>query len=100
MKVIGLVSQGIRQEYVCTVGHTELEQFLNLYYGKMKSLNVGDEVNLAKGYNYAQEIGLAMRTTKEFIESSQSVVNAILNGLRFEQYAEKKNETTLQEVQV
>lgn len=83
MKVIGMTScRG--GEYICTVGHTELEQFFNLYYDKLPKLQVGSEVDLGKGYNHAAQIADAMRKTQEFVKANQQVVTAILNGLRID----------------
>ncbi|HYE70643.1 MAG TPA: hypothetical protein VD932_03875 [Aquabacterium sp.] len=81
MKVIAKVRE---DEYVCTVKHSEIEKFLDLYYGNMKTLNVGQEVDLGKGHDHAAEIRSAMRATRELIEKHQPVVTAILNGLRIE----------------
>lgn len=79
MKIIGTGAEG----YICTLHHTELEKFLNLYYGNLKRLDVGATVDLGKGYDFASEAAEAMRKTKEFIESNQKVVSAILNGLQY-----------------
>lgn len=86
MKIIGIASSGYDQEYVCTVHHKELEKFLGLYYGKenLKELKVGQEVDLAKGHNHAEEISIALRKTQELIKAHQPVVTAILNGLSIE----------------
>lgn len=81
MKVIG--KTGDRGCYICTVNHTELEKFLNLYYGKMNHLEVGDTVDLGKGHDFAREAASAMRSTQDFIKSNQTVVTAILNGLQY-----------------
>lgn len=88
MKVIGTGSEGYSKEYICTITHTELEKYLGLYYSqddkKLKSLKVGDEVDLTKGFEYAGQISDALRQTREFVESHRKVVSAILNGLRIE----------------
>lgn len=80
MKVIALVE---RQKYICEVGHYELEKFLNLYYGKMQELRVGENIDLGKGHNFATEAADALKKTREFIQANQQVVTAILNGLQF-----------------
>lgn len=79
MKIIGTGAEG----YICTLRHTELEKFLNLYYGNLKNLQVGETVDLGKGYDFAHDAAEAMRKTREFIESNQKVVTAILNGLQY-----------------
>lgn len=80
MKILGISDSGGRQ-YICEVSHSEIEKFLNLYYGKLKALNVGQEVDLGKGYDYSTDIAAALQKTQEFIRSNQAVVTAILNGL-------------------
>ena len=37
MKVIAKVDS---DKYICEVDHAEIEKFMDLYYGKMKKLNV------------------------------------------------------------
>src|SRR5688572_26645492 len=83
MKVIGRTSEH-GGDYICTVSHTELEKFFGLYYDKLKRLNIGETVDLGKGYDHAGEIRDALRKTQEFVQGNQKVVTAILNGLRIE----------------
>jgi hypothetical protein len=78
MQVIGISGD---KKYICEVKHAELEKFLNLYYGHMNELSVGQEVDLGKGYDHAREIKAAFDNTRAFIDSNQKVVNAIMNGL-------------------
>ncbi|MGA7811181.1 hypothetical protein [Bradyrhizobium sp.] len=78
MKVIGITDN---ETLICVVGHFELEKFMNLYYGKMPKLSIGDEIDLGKGYDFARDTANALRTTQEFIRANQTVVTAILNGL-------------------
>jgi hypothetical protein len=78
MKIIAEVSCG---KYICEVEKTEIEKFLNLYYDKMATIRVGDEINLGAGYDHAEDIEQAMNTTKRFIKDNQKTVNAIMNGL-------------------
>lgn len=89
MKIIGTSDH---DSYICQVSHTEIEKFLNLYYGKKKPLTVGETVDLGKGYDYASQIGDAMRKTQEFVNANQQVVTAILNGLNFQKIAEQTKE--------
>lgn len=85
MKIIGITSEtSYSREYICTVTHSELEKFLALYYDKMKTLKIGEIIDLVKGYDYHSDIASAMETTKKFIADNQKVVTAILNGLRIE----------------
>lgn len=85
MKVIGKVKD---DTYLVEVNHTEIEKFLGLYYNNLKRLEVGQEVNLGKGHDHAREIADAMKATREFVQSHQKVVNAIINGLRIEDLSE------------
>jgi hypothetical protein len=77
MKVIGQQNDKI---YICTVSHTELERFLNTYYGGTKALRVGEEIDLGKGYDFASDIKEAASKTSDLINSNKKVVEAILNG--------------------
>lgn len=82
MKVIAKIS---RSQYVCDVTHTEIKKFLNRYYGSgsLGILEVGQEIDLGKGYDFRSDIRDAMQKTQEFIEGHEKVVTAILNGLKF-----------------
>jgi hypothetical protein len=84
VKVIGITEEGWNKKYICTVEHTELEKFLGLYYDKLKKLKPGDEVDLGKGYDHADEIKDAMTKTRDFVQANQKVITAILNGLSIE----------------
>lgn len=78
MRIIG---KGGGDFYIAMINHTELEKFLGLYYGNMKRLEVGSDVDLGKGYDYAADIQSAMKKTSDLITSNQSVIAAIMNGL-------------------
>lgn len=78
MKVIG---KSGRDSYICEVSHTEIEKYLNLYYGKMKSVEVGEEIDLGKGYNFSSDIRDAMKKTSEFIGANKKIINAITDGI-------------------
>lgn len=78
MKVIGDAGP---EEYICIVGHTELEKFMGQFYGKMKHLKAGDNVNLGRGYDFSCEIKSAMRATSDLIEKNKAVIEAIINGI-------------------
>ena len=67
--------------YICEVNHTEIEQFLGLYYGRKTPLKEGEEVNLGEGYDYASEIKEAFKQTQTFVKSNQKIITAIMNGL-------------------
>jgi hypothetical protein len=78
MKVIGRIEKG---RYICEVNHTEIEQFLGLYYGNMKEIHVGDIIDLGKGYNYAEKVETAMRKTSDFIAANKQIIKAITDGI-------------------
>jgi hypothetical protein len=58
MKVIAKASE---DKYLCEIKHEELEKFMDLYYGRMDRLAVGEEVDLAQGYNFAVRIEAACK---------------------------------------
>lgn len=84
MKVIGMGGDQWSSTYIVTLGHAELEMFLNLYYDKLPKLKVGDEVDLGRGYKFASEIKDAMTKTRDFVQANQKVVTAIMQGLSIE----------------
>ena len=67
--------------YLCQIGHTEIEKFMNLYYTKLSRLSVGDEVDLGKGYNFYQKTRDALGKTEAFIESNKDVIEMIVTGI-------------------
>ena len=78
MKIIGKGSGGT---YICEVSHTEIEKFLNLYYGKMKHMKPGDDVDLGKGYQFHHDTVAALKKTDEFLQANKEVVAAITSGI-------------------
>ena len=78
MKIIGM---GSGKTYICEVSHTEIEKFLNLYYGKMKHMKPGDDVDLGKGYQFHHDTMNALRKTDEFLQANKDVVSAITSGI-------------------
>jgi len=78
MKVIGKISS---DKYICEVSHRELEKFLNKFYGKLDRLDIGDQIDLERGYDFADDIVLQFRKTQEFIKAHEKVINAILSGV-------------------
>ncbi len=74
MKVIGKVD---RTKYLVEIDHIEIEKFLNLYYKKMEQLQVGDEVDLGKGYDWYQETKKALNTTIDFFKSNAKTIDVI-----------------------
>lgn len=39
MKILGISENG---KYIAEITHTEIEQYLDLYYGNLKKLSVGE----------------------------------------------------------
>lgn len=66
MKVIAKADDST---YLCEVSHTELEKFLNQYYGKQPKLSVGDSVNLGQGYDFAGRIESACNRMAEAMKA-------------------------------
>ena len=79
MKVLGEMPGG----YICEVGHTELEKFLGQFYGKLKSLKVGQAVDLGRGYDYNEDIVHALDQHREFVDSHQKIIDGINKGITF-----------------
>ena len=74
MKVIGMIDT---KKYLVEIEHTEIEKFLNLYYDNMKALNVGDELDLAKGYDWYIETKNALDITRNFFKSNAKTIDAV-----------------------
>lgn len=66
MKVIAKANDST---YICEVSHTELEKFLNKYYGDLPKLPVGDSVNLGQGYDFAARIESACNRMAEAMKA-------------------------------
>jgi len=69
MKVIAKASDS---KYICEVSHDELEKFLNQYYGNLRKLDVGREVNLGQGYDFSGRIEQACKNMAEAMRSFDS----------------------------
>ena len=79
MKVIGTTDSAT---YICEVGHTELEKSANLYYAKLKSLKVGDSMNLGQGYDFTEKIKSAcaeMTNAMKAFESARATMLQFAN---------------------
>ena len=82
MKVIGKIENG---RYICEVSHTEIEQFLDMYYGKMKELAVGENIDLGSGYKHYEETRMALKETQDFFKANIKNIKAITNAFLLEQ---------------
>ncbi|MBC2594914.1 hypothetical protein H5P28_11660 [Ruficoccus amylovorans] len=82
MKVIAIVEEGHNStpNFIAEVGHTELEKFMDLFYGKMRAPKVGDIIDLGKGHDFHGDTCEALSKTEAFIESNKKVINGIMSG--------------------
>ena len=94
MKVIAKVSAN---HYVCEVFHQEIEKYLNLYYGKMKQLDIGNIIDLSKGYDWESNISSAVNKMEELVNSAEKVTEALKLGKLLKSRI-KKNKGTKKEV--
>lgn len=78
MKVIG---ESGNNKYICEIDFYELEKFLNLYYGKMSRMKVGDEIDLSKGYDFYVKTMSALQKTDELIKANKEVIDVIFTGI-------------------
>ena len=80
MKVIGKKSS---QEYIIEVDHGELEKYLDRYYGKLNTLEVGKEIDLGKGHDFADDVRRMLIEHKSVLEKSAKVIKTITEGITF-----------------
>lgn len=90
MKVLG----NAKDSYICLVSHAELEKFLNLYYGGLQRLQVGQTIDLSTGYDYEKQIKDALAKTEGFITANKKIIEAIINGLTITAKLEKADENS------
>ena len=79
MKVL---AKGKGNTFVCEVSEVEIKKFMNTYYSSSQGLEVGVDVDLAKGYNFASDTRDSLKKTQEFIESNSKTIESILNGVK------------------
>jgi len=77
MIVLGRTKNG----YICEVSHGEIEKFYNKYWGQMQKLEVGDILDLGKGYDFHQKTQEALIKISGFIEAHKDVVKVVTEGL-------------------
>ncbi len=56
MKILAIKENGRKVSYIAEVSHEEIEKVYNLYYNKLGSLKVDQELDLGEGYNYTTDI--------------------------------------------
>jgi len=59
---VKVIAKASDSKYICEVSHEELEKFLGQYYGNMRRLEVGQELNLGQGYDFAGRIESACKS--------------------------------------
>lgn len=89
MKVIAKIDSDV---YLCQVRHAEIEKYLGLYYNKMGTLKVGDEVDMGQGYNFFHQTQDALKKTEEFITSNKKVIEMIVTGISVMTRGDKEDE--------
>lgn len=75
MKIIAVVEA--REKYIAEISHDELEKFMNKYYGNMKGLQVGSELDLGKGYDFLRETREVCSSVKDIVEKSSEYVKTM-----------------------
>ena len=78
MKILGISENG---KYIAEITHTEIEQYLDLYYGKLEKLRVGEEIDLGDGYKHYENTRRALEKTQDFFKSNINNINAITNAM-------------------
>ena len=78
MKVLGIAEKGT---YIVEIKHAELEQYLDLYYGKLKELKIGEELDISDGYRYYYKTKDALAKTQEFFRTNVDNIKAITNAM-------------------
>jgi len=78
MKVLAKIDS---KKYLCEISHHEIEQYLDLYFDKLKELKVGDEVDLGDGYRHFQKTKSALDSTQDFFKKNIDNIKAITNAM-------------------
>jgi len=78
MKILGISENG---KYIAEVTHTEIEQYLDLYYGHLEKLSVGKEIDLGNGYKHYENTKRALEKTQDFFKANIENINAITNAM-------------------
>lgn len=88
MKVL---AAGKNNTFICEVTQSEVEKFMNLYYGNMKRLEAGQEIDLGAGHNFEYETRKALESTKALIKDNADVIKAITNGISIINFSREDN---------
>ena len=68
--------------FICEVSEVEVKKFMNTYYNRITQLEIGGEVDLAKGYDFASDARASLKKTQEFIESNGEIIKSIIDGVK------------------
>ncbi len=79
MKIMGIIEPG--RKYLAEVSQDELEKFMNKYYRNMPRLEVGDTLDLSKGYDFLQETQNVCRGVKDVIEKGSRYIGPLTEGI-------------------
>lgn len=78
--------------YICQVSHAELEKLTDNYYGKLKRLDEGSEMNLGAGYDFRADIKRActdmVDASKSFERSQKSMMSFALMVSQIDTHSE------------
>ena len=74
MKVVAIVDH---KKYLCEISHVEIEKFLDLYYENLQVLRVGDSVDLSKGYNFANDMEIAVKKIEGFFSATDAILQVL-----------------------
>jgi len=77
MKVLAKIQNGT---FLCEVSDHELRKFMKTFGHFV--MNVGEEIDLAKGYDFASDAIDAMKKTNDFISSNKEVIRTIFEGIK------------------
>lgn len=89
MKVLAKIESG---KFLCEVSDYELRKFMKTF-GNF-SMDVGQDINLAEGYEFAQDAINAMRETQSFISSNQKIIETIAKGINI--FSDTENEEKIE----
>lgn len=66
MKILASISH---RKYIVEIDKDEIEKVFDKFYDKFGEIKVGDEIDLAKGYNYRGEIKSACVNMQDAMKS-------------------------------
>ncbi|OPY03505.1 MAG: hypothetical protein A4E60_00170 [Syntrophorhabdus sp. PtaB.Bin047] len=79
MKIMGIIEPG--RKYLAEVSQDEMEKFMNKYFRNMPRLEVGDTVDLGKGYDFLEQTREVCWSVKELIEKGSRYIGPLTEGI-------------------